>query len=205
MQLKLFAPPLLAVSLFFAALPAISQTAAPYEGKGFPIVLGGGPAGYEVDWGHGRMYGAAVWLDWYPRSMPSPLRGLGVELEARDISLNRHPEPNQPPRSGQANTKEDTVGGGFIYGRYMRNFHPYVKGIVSQGSIDFITASPTYSHDTRIVLAAGGGIEYRIYRPIWVRADYEYQTWGSLFSTNTTLTPQGFTVGISYDFAHPLP
>jgi hypothetical protein len=207
MRFKLLVPPILTVSLLFAAGPAFSQTTAPYQAKGgIPIVIGGGPSAFNPDWGHGIMYGGSVWVDWYPRNLPHSLSGLGVEVEARDISLDRHPEPNQPPRSGQANTKEDTVGGGPIYTwRHFRNFHPYLKGIFSQGSIDFISPSPTYSHDTRLVMAGGGGFEYRVYRPIWVRADYEYQSWGKLFANNDVLTPEGLTVGISYDFSHPLP
>ncbi|MGA3033864.1 MAG: outer membrane beta-barrel protein [Terracidiphilus sp.] len=205
MRFKLLVPPTLTVSLFLAALPGLSQTAAPYQGKVLPLEIGAGPSGYEPDWGHGRMYGGAVWADWYPSFMPNALRGLGVEIEARDISLDRHPEPNQPPRSGQANTKEDTAGGGFIYKlRLLRNLNLYGKGLISQGSVDFITANPNYSHDTRALLSGGGGIQYRVYKPIWARVDYEYQVWGKLLSNNT-LTPQGFTVGMSYDFAHPTP
>ncbi len=207
MRFKLLVPPILTVSLIFAALPAFSQTVAPYQSKAsLPFAFGGGPSAYNPDWGHGIMYGGSVWADWYPRQLPRSLDGLGIELEARDIRYNRHPEPNQPARSGQANTTEDTVGGGFTYSwRYFRNFHPYVKGIFSIGSVDFITNSPTYSHDTRFVMAPGGGVEYRIYRPIWARVDYEYQIWGKLFGNGDVLTPEGLTVGVSYDFSHPIP
>jgi hypothetical protein len=208
MRFKLLVPPILTVSLLFAALPAHSQTVAPYQGqKTIPIVLGFGPSGYNPDWGHGAMYGGSVWADWFPRSLPRSLDGLGVEVEARDISLNKHPNPGQADlaRSGQENTKEDTLGGGAIYSwRFFHNFHPYVKGIFSQGSIDFISSSPTYSHDTRLVMAPGGGFEYRIYRPLWARVDYEYQIWGKLLGSNV-LTPEGITVGVSYDLSHPLP
>jgi len=205
MRFRLLVLPTLTASLFLAALPGLSQTIAPYEGKALPIMIGVGPSGYEPDWGHGRMYGGTVWADWYPSFMPNALKGLGIEVEARDISLDRHPEPNQPPRSGQANTKEDTAGGGFIYRvRLLRNLDFYAKGLVEEGSVDFITDSPTYSHDTRMVLAPGGGIEYRVYRAVWARVDYEYQTWGKLLSSNI-LTPQGFTVGVNYDFAHATP
>jgi hypothetical protein len=208
MRFKLLVPPILTVSLLFAALPAFSQTVAPYQGKAsIPIVLGFGPSAYNPDWGHGIMYGGTVWADWFPRNLPPAFDGLGIEVEARDISLNKHLNPGQadPQRSGQANTKEDTAGGGFIYSwRYFHNFHPYVKGIFSQGSVDFLTGSPTYSHDTRLVMAPGGGLEYRIYRPLWARVDYEYEIWGKLLGPNV-LTPEGLTVGVSYDLSHPLP
>jgi opacity protein-like surface antigen len=153
------------------------------------------------------MYGGAFWIDYYP-GMPSILHGLGVEVEARDISFDRHEVPTQqyPNWSGQANTREDTAGGGAIYTwRHFRNFHPYGKFLISYGSVDFITglthATSTYTHDTRTVMAPGLGIEYRIFRPLWARADYEYQDWlGKLLGT--TLNPQGFTVGVAYDFSH---
>jgi Outer membrane protein beta-barrel domain len=205
MRFKLLVPPILTVASLFAALPAFSQTVAPYQGNVLPLAIGGGPSGYNPDWGHGRMYGGTIWADWYPKNMPHMLQNFAVEFEARDISLDRHIEPGQGAYSGQANTKEDTIGGGVVYNWPMsRNFHPYVKGIFSQGSVDFISSSPVYSHDTRLVSAGGGGVEYRIYRPIWARVDYEYQVWTGKLLFNY-LTPEGFTVGITYDFAHPTP
>jgi opacity protein-like surface antigen len=195
MRFRLFVLPVLAVSIFAITVPAISQVAPAYQRKGWPISLGIGPSSYDVDWGHGRMFGGTIWVDWYPEKLPHIMRGLGVEGEARDISLNRS--------STQPNIRQDTVGGGPIYAwRHFRNFHPYVKYLIGYGSFDFTTSSPTYSHDTRTLLAPGGGFEYRFYRQFWARADYEYQTWQTLLGK--TPDPQGFTVGVAYDFAHPL-
>ena len=204
MRFKLLVSPIITVSFLFVAFSATAQVSAPYQGVGLPIRIGGGAAGFEPDWGHGRMYGGAIWIDWFPKNLPSFLNGFGVEAEARDISFNKHLEhETNPQRSGQANTKEDTAGGGVIYNvAQFHNFHPYVKFIVSQGSVDFITASPTYSHDTRLVMAPGGGFEYRVYRQMWVRADYEYQRWTSTL-LGKYLTPSGYTVGITYDLSHP--
>jgi hypothetical protein len=205
MRFKLLVHPILTVSFIFAAFPAFSQTVAPYQTKGLPITLGFGPSGFDPDWGHGRMYGGAVWADWYPRFMPPALQDLGIEVLARDISLDRHSEPGQPSYSGQANTKEDTIGGGVIYNwSRWHNFHPDIKFIASQGSVDFITSSPTYSHDTRLVLAPGGGVQSRVYRPIWARVDYEYQMWVGKLLGNY-LTPSGFTIGVAYDFSQGQP
>jgi hypothetical protein len=160
-----------------------------------PIVVGIGPSSYDVDWGHGRMFGGTIWADWYPEKLPHILRGLGVEGEARDISLNRS--------SSQPNLRQDTAGGGPIYAwRHFRNFHPYVKYLIAHGSMDFYTGTP-YTHDTRTLYAPGGGIEIRFYRQFWARADYEYQTWQTLLGH--TPNPQGFTAGVAFDFAHPLP
>jgi len=204
MRFKLLAAPILTVSLILAALPGFSQTIAPYQGKVLPFAIGFGPSGFEPDWGRGRMYGGTAWVDWYPSFIPRSLNKLDIEFEVRDISLDRHIVTGGTPRSNQANTKEDTAGGGFMYNWHLvRNLNFYAKAIVADGSVDFI-GSPTYNHDTRIVLAPGGGLEYRVYGPISARVDYEYQIWtGKLIGTY--LTPQGFTAGITYDFAHPTP
>jgi hypothetical protein len=204
MRIKLLVSQILTVIFLFAAFSAAAQVSAPYQGKGLPIKIGFGAAGFEPDWGHGRMYGGAIWMDWFPKNLPSFLNGLGIEAEARDISLDKHLEPQADPQhSGQANTKEDTAGGGVIYNlAQLHGFHPYVKFIASQGSVDFI-ASPNYSHDTRLVMAPGGGFECRIYRQVWARADYEYQRWTGTLLHNY-LTPSGYTVGITYDLSHPM-
>jgi opacity protein-like surface antigen len=204
MRFKLLFFPIVAVSLLSMAVPGWSQVTAPYARKGLPIEVGAGPSAYNPDWGQGIMYGGTVWVDYFPIQMPSYLRGLGLEFEARDISLDRHLQNGQA-RSGQGNTKEDTLGGGVIYSvRRFRNFRPYGKFVASLGSVDFISPSPTYSHDTRTVLAGGGGLEYRIYKSIWARGDYEYQNWGQLLGKNI-LTPEGITAGITYDFSRPSP
>lgn len=194
MRLRLFVFPVLAASVLMAAVPAFSQADADYVKNSLDLNVGVGGNSWDVDWGHGRMYGETIWADWYPRRMPSLLRGLGIELEARDISHDRHLPP-------QANIRQDTAGGGPIYAwRHFRNFHPYAKYLISHGSYDFTTDSPTYSHDTRTLRAEGAGFEIRVYRPIWARIDYEYQTWQKLLGK--TPNPQGFTVGLAYSFAY---
>jgi opacity protein-like surface antigen len=197
MRFKTFIPPILTGFLFAAALPVFSQVAPAYKAPGIPLSVGVGPSSYDVDWGHGRMLGGTAWADWYPEQIESlvHVRGLGLEVEARDISL----EQNLP---AQKNMRQDTAGGGPIFNWHVtKRFHPYFKGLFEDGSIDFFPL-PGYSHDTRLLIAPGGGFEYRFLGPLKVRADYEYQFWmGNLLGN--TLNPQGFTVGIAYDFSHP--
>lgn len=197
MRLRLLVFPLLAAGILTIAVPAFSQTAPSYQRRnGWPISVGVGPSSYDVDWGHGRMYGGTAWVDWYPGQLPAFLRGLGMEIEARDISLNR--SVTQP------NLRQDTAEGGPIYAwRHFQNFHPYFKYLIGYGSEDFSTSSPTYRHDTRTLTAPGGGLEVRVYRALWARADYEYQTWQTLLGN--TPNPQGFTVGVAYDFSRSQP
>jgi opacity protein-like surface antigen len=101
------------------------------------------------------------------------------------------------------NFRQDTAGGGAIYSwNRFRNFHPYGKGTVQFGSIDFGDGPghPYYSHDTRTLYTMGGGIDYRVFRRVWVRADYEYQIWQPLLSTVYRPDPQGFSLGAMYRF-----
>jgi opacity protein-like surface antigen len=198
MRFKSFIPLILAVCLFIAALPVFAQVVPAYTAPGVPVSIGVGPSSWDVDWGHGRMIGGTIWADWYPAKVESfvHVRGLGAEFEARDVSLHN-------VGYGQKNIRQDTAGVGPVFNWHItRRFRPYFKLVISDGSVDFTSPSRTYSHDTRTVMAPGGGFEYRFYGPLKVRADYEYQFWiGKLLGN--TLNPQGFTVGIAYDLSHP--
>jgi opacity protein-like surface antigen len=167
-----------------------AQTQPTASAGSLPLSVGAGLSDYNVDWGSGRMLGGTLWVDLQPPKLPDWLQGLGAEIEARDISLNR--SSSQPP-----NLRQDTLGGGPMYTvNHYHAFHPYVKFVVSYGSTDFKSFTPNYSHDTRTVYAPGGGIEFALYQHLWARADYEYQYWPKLQAEN----PQGFTVGVMYRF-----
>jgi hypothetical protein len=195
MRLKIYFALLLAALPFCAAHVLLAQAAPAARDGSLPLAIGGGLSSYDVDWGSGRMLGGTVWADYTPSWLPARLRGLGVEAEARDISLEH--SPSQP-----SNFREATMGGGPIYTwRHFRNFHPYGKGIASFGIINFGPPNSSYNYDSRTVLSAGVGFEYRVYRNVWARADYEYQDWPQLFGH--ILDPQGFTVGASYHFSRP--
>lgn len=184
---------ILAVASLAAASSAFSQTApAAYEGR-LPFTIGAGASNLNVDWGHNRMYGITVWGQWRPAVLPRSLYGLGIDVEARDISFDRS---NHIP----SNFRLDTISGGPIYTwHHFRNFQPYGKFLLGMGSIDFRSGVPNYSHDTRDIYAPGFGFQYRLIDHLWARADYEYQRWPNLFGGGT-LDPQGFTAGVSYDF-----
>lgn len=195
MRRKPFLTLMLAVFPICAAHFLFAQSAPAARDGSLPLAIGAAFSSYDVDWGRGRMSGATVWADYTPSWIPARLRGLGLEAEARDISFGH--SSSQP-----SNFREDTVGGGGIYTwRHFRNFRPYGKFIASYGVIDFHLNNSTYSHDSRTVASAGFGFEYRAFRNVWFRADYEYQDWPHLF--NQSLDPQGFTFGASYHFSRP--
>ncbi len=194
MRLKHFGWLIFAISLLIWNRTCNSQVVPQAQaGNGHSFSIGVGPSSYDVDWGHGRMLGGTVWADWHPSREPALLHGLGLELEARDISLNH--SSTQP-----SNYREDTAGGGPIYSwSHFKNFRPYGKFLIEYGSMDFkILATPTYTHDTRGLYAPGLGFDYRVFGNFWARADYEYQIWQPMFGH--TPDPQGFTVGVEYAF-----
>jgi opacity protein-like surface antigen len=75
------------------------------------------------------------------------------------------------------------------------------------GNMDDMSHYPTRINQTRTVTSLGGGVELRAFRNVWVRIDYEHQSWPDFFFKGThpvaTLNPQGFTVGALYHFSRP--
>jgi opacity protein-like surface antigen len=184
-----------------AVCPAFSQVVPAATESGIPLSVGGGVSRWDVDWAHSKMEGMTLWIDWRPPYVPAILNGLAIEVEARDVNFNHGDK--------SATFRQDSGQGGVIYTwRHYRNFHVYGKGLIGFGNIDFGSCvagcglgQTPYTHDTRTVYAPGGGIEYRVFRHVWARADYEYQFWPHL-TGKTFLNPQGFTVGAMYDFGH---
>jgi opacity protein-like surface antigen len=196
MHLKLFLGLTLAAFFAGAACPTSAQTVPAAREGTLPVAVGAGFSYFDPDWESGQIYGGALWIDYTPNRVPLFLRGLGVEIEARDISLGQ--SSSQP-----SNLREDTAGGGLIYTwRHYPRFHPYLKALGEYASIDFHSGNPDYNHDSRTIAVVGAGLEYRVLRRVWVRGDYEYQYWPDFFS-HTKAQPNGVTIGASYHFNTP--
>jgi len=186
----------LVIAGFFltAALPSISQVAPSATQGGFPLSVGVGYTEFYSDWS-GNISGAAIWADWTFYHVPRLLQGIGLEIEGRDLNYNRNGD--------EPKLRMDTAAGGpvFHYRRF-RRVQPYVKFLAGLGSHDFNDPyNPYYEHDTRTIEVYGGGVDYRLWRNISVRGDYQYQFWLDYFHHHD-LNPQGGTVGVSYDFGH---
>ena len=183
--------------LITAVFPVYSQVTPAARQGSVPIVVGAGFSDFSIDWGPGRrMEGISAWVDWYPNRMPTVLNGLGIEAAGHDISYGLP--------AGISKMRQDTGEVGPIYAwNHYRNFRPYVKYLLGIGSIDFPPTGP-YSHDTFLVFSPGAGVEYRAWRHVWIRGDYEYQYWHQTFGPHD-LDPNGFTIGASYDFRPSAP
>ncbi len=199
MRFKMHLASVLASVFAFTAIPAFSQVAPAATQGDLPLVVGAGFSDYNIDWGLGRREdGGTIYADWTILQMPRILQGLGLEVEGRDLTVNA-------PAS-LSFFQYETAGGGPIY-HFLRprNIHPYAKAFGGFGRIKFASGLPlgSYHTDTRSYWAIGGGADFHAWRHVWVRADYEYQIWQSLFGGTGALTPNGFTIGPEYDFGTP--
>jgi len=189
---------LLLMLFLTASIPAFSQVEPSAAEKGLPLVVGGGISDFYTEMISKHLEGPTVWADWNFYRGPSFLRGFGVEAEVRDLDFG------QP--QGQK-LQLATFGGGPVYTwRHFRSFHPYGKFLVDYSAMDHIKIAglPSwYTADKWTTYACGGGVEYRTWGNVWIRADYEYQFWRvEFFNPNSFLNTQGFTVGASYNFGH---
>lgn len=187
--------------LFFGgSLSSFAQVVpAATEGHSSQWSFGGGMAGFNPDLGHERLYGGTLWVDYSLAKLSPALRGAAVELEGRDMSLD-HQRTSPVLRL-------DTVDLGATY--TLDDFHGirlYAKLLSGLGNADYLTGLPPRRYNqSRTVTSFGGGLEYLVYRRIWVRLDYEYQYFPDFFYVDTPkqapLDPQGFTVGAVYRFS----
>jgi len=187
-----------------AAIPvrtAITAPAAKGREEFSPLAVGVGFSGYNPDYGHGPLLGGTLWLDYFPDYVPHIMRGIGIEAEARDLNLDRS-------ATAPVNLRIDYGGGGLIYSwPHFPKFRPYAKVFMGFGNLDHAVDPVTkrWGHDSRTVTSWGGGMDYRAFKHIWVRCDYEYQTWPTFFKHTPPvragrLNPQGFTLGAMYHF-----
>lgn len=179
--------------LLCAPRPSAGQAALAAEENMSPWSVGAGFSNFDIDWGHSRrMDGITAWLDWrVPTHLPL-LNRVGFEAEGREIDF-------QKPSSLPVMRQETGLGGitAELPGR--RHLHPYAKYLIGIGGVYF--ASSGYSHDTRKVLAPGGGVDWRLRHGLSLRAEYEYQFWRHLFGPHD-LTPNGVTVGVVWNIDH---
>ena len=185
-------PVFLAVLLVCASIPAFSQVEpAGRTGKGPPLSVGVAYSNYDTDWS-GRLSGGVVWADWNFYQLPPLLDGFGLEIEGRDLNFDR--------TGADPKLRMDTLEGGVIYTtHFYRRFHPYAKFLFGDGSIDFTSSDPHYSHDTREMYVPGGGADTRFYKSFWLRVNYEYQFWPNFFNHHA-MNPNGLDIGVAYDF-----
>ncbi len=175
-------------SLSAQTVPSAKQDVLPFE-------IGGGVSVFNPSLGSGDMLGYTIWGDYSPSFLTSRAHGLAIEGQFQDINFNRS--------SSQPNVRETSFLGGANYSwQHFKNFYPMASAKVGFGAIDFLFNNDyTYTHDSRTIYSASGGAQYRLMGNVWLRGNYEFEWWPSLF--NETLHPRGFTAGVAYDFRLP--
>jgi len=178
--------------LLSTALGGFAQTAPSAMNEGIPVSVGFGYSHFYTDWSADEG-GLTLWIDWNRLPLPHRLQGLGIEIEARNLSFQR--SGDDPA------LKEYSVGGGAIYHwRGIKRTDLFGKFLISHAHIQWTTQTPgdTYTHDTRQDYAPGGGGSFRLWQGVSVRGEYEYQFWPN-FLRHHTLNPKGVTFGVTYD------
>lgn len=190
----------LAALIALTSLPAISQVAPAARIGGLPLGIGGGISDYDTDYYRpnlpywsGRMVGVSAWADY------SIFHGLGIEVEG-NLTLAGKPKPFAlAGETIYGSLKEETVQGGIIY-KYHPVYHlrPFAKVVGGIGRIDFPSTNPFYTYENSGLYSVGGGVEYKAWRTIYLRGQYEYQWWKGFRSGSQPLNPSGFSAGATY-------
>ncbi|MGC9159381.1 MAG: outer membrane beta-barrel protein [Terracidiphilus sp.] len=205
MRSKLIPAQSLVFLIAFATCHVSGQVAPAATKNQLPLAVGVGFSGYDSGW-NGTLFGGTLWINYVPNWTPDWLRGLGLEIEARDLNYGRS-------GSEPAKMREDIAQGGLIYSwPHFLKFRPYAKFSAGYGNAEYLVynyATDTDNlryHQSRTILSEGGGAEYQLGRKIWLRADFEYQSWPDFFKHPGTpipagkLNPWGFTMGAMYHF-----
>lgn len=155
-----------------------------------PFRLGVGASAFSPDFNDGTMLGVTLWADYTPTFFTRHLDGLSITGQLRDLNYHRS--------ASQTGLRQNSYLGGLTYQwRHFENWHPYVRGARGYGSISFGPIS-SYSSDSRTIWSFAGGSDFRLDRNLWLRAEYERQSWPGLFGRD--LHPHGASLGLVYDF-----
>lgn len=162
---------------FFLALAhqATAQVVPAADAGGINLSAGVTGSGYYLQYGERKMLGVTGFVDLDTR------RHLGIEGEARWLVFHQ-----------TADVHATTYAIGPRYRFNKGRFQPYVKALVGIGQFNF---PYNYGHGNYLVIAPGGGIDYRLNNRFRLRlADVEYQYWPQF--TYGAMTSVGVSTGI---------
>jgi hypothetical protein len=148
---------LLAVCLALART-ASGQVVPAADAGGLMLSAGATASGYYLQYGERKMLGVTGFVD------ADTKRRLGIEGEARWLIFHQTDDVHAA-----------TYAIGPRYHVNIGRFQPYAKGLVGIGQFNF---PYNYAHGSYLVVAPGGGVDFRLNRRIYLRiADVEYQYW----------------------------
>jgi hypothetical protein len=154
------------IALLAAASPLSAQVAAPVEAGRLHLSAGGELSYTSVEYGNTRIPGLSGFVD------IDTTRSIGLEAVVHWMDLN--PSQDVHVIAGLAGPRFHRMIGRSD-GRSGRRFEIYGKALVGIGEFDFPYGT---AYGRYIVLAPGGGVDYRLTRRVRLRvADAEYQFW----------------------------
>lgn len=166
-----------ATSIFLLFPSILIAQATPAARSGGRIYVGGFFSVFHPDYGSNLLMGPGFYFD------VDVFTHFGAEGEGRFLRMNQ---------------KLDVHEDNYLIGpRYRFHYHgldPYVKFMMGNGQFNFPL---NLAHGGYFVWAPGGGVDMNVsphWR--WRIIDYEYQHWNNF--QNSSLTPNGFSFGISY-------
>lgn len=178
--------------------PMIAQTLPAAEGSGISLWAGASVSSFNPDYGcasnspftcGNQLIGIAPFV----HTNGFLLRRVGFEGQARFLHWHGPTGLTESsylagPRANLFRYKKLLFSGKFMIG----DAHLNIKGV---GNGSYLAYAP------------GCAVDYRIKRRLFARVDYEYQIWPSFQGAQTGsghggLTPNGFSVGLSYGIWH---
>jgi hypothetical protein len=140
------------------ARPASGQVVPAADAGGCKVTVGATATGYALQYGDRKMLGVAAIAD------VDTNRRIGIEGEAQWLMFHQ-----------TANVHTTTYLIGPRYHMTFCRFQPYAKGLIGFGQFNY----PYHlGQDNDLVIAPGGGVDFRISRRVRLRlADFEYQIW----------------------------
>jgi hypothetical protein len=168
--------PVILLGVFLAlAHGASAQVIPSADAGGLNLSAGVTGSGYELQYGERKMLGVTGFVDLDTR------RHLGFEGEARWLVFHQ-----------TADVHATTYAIGPRYHLNKGRFQPYAKALVGIGQFNF---PYNYATGNYLVVAPGGGVDYRLNNRIRLRlADFEYQYWPQF--TYGAMTSVGVSTGI---------
>ena len=158
-----------------AAGASSAQVVPAGDAGGLVLTAGATASGYYVQYGERKLLGISAFID------ADTKRRIGLEGEARWLEFHQI-----------GNVHAETYAMGPRYHMNFGRFQPYAKGLVGIGKFNFPYND---AHGSYLVIAAGGGVDYRITRRLRLRlADCEYQYWPQF--TFAPMTTFGVSSGL---------
>jgi opacity protein-like surface antigen len=156
--------------------PCRAQSAESADLSRPSLWVGASASGDYLQYGVRKMAGVSAFVD------ADSAHHIGVEGEGHWLEFHQ-----------TANVHAESYLVGPRFHLNVRKFQPYVKGMVGFAHFNF---PYNFAHGTYLVVAGGGGVDYRI-TPRWsVRGEVEYQDWPQF--TFGAMTSVGVSGGIRY-------